>query len=326
MDGQRDVVACALDRHFDLRRRGVLGNVGQAFLQHAKHRGAVRIREVEIRLRRKDQLTRDSGAGGEVLHEPVGSRGQAQVVEHHRAQIRRYPARRRYGGVEQLLHRVELAGQRLARSGKDCVERSDVHFQRGQRLPQLVMQFASDAPLFLLACLARGQREALDFLLRLTQRFFAPDAGRDVAEDRSEELLVAFDVLRDGGFDRKFRTVGAHAVQHGLRAHSARGHRGGCEAFDMSLVRLVEALGNQHLERLADHRRPRPQEYALGRRVELHDALLLVDGDDRIHRRFDDAAHSRLDIFERAPKIVTRRLRAGTGWDSRIRIAVDLHQ
>ena len=80
-------------------------------------------------------------------------RHEAQVVEHQRAQVgRRSAASTATVLVEQRLHRARAWPRRLraARRGSLAQPR-DVHLQRGERLPELVVQLARDAALLLLA-------------------------------------------------------------------------------------------------------------------------------------------------------------------------------
>jgi hypothetical protein len=121
-------------------------------------------------------------------------------------------------------------------------------------------------------------------------------APRDVAQDHRVELVALLDVLRDRGLDRELGAVGAQRVEHRLPAHGARGHAGLPELAHVPRVGGAEALRDQHLDRLSDHRRARPAEGAFGGGVELHHALRLVHGDDRVHGRLDDAADPRLGL------------------------------
>ena len=63
-------------------------------------------------------------------------------------------------------------------------------------------------------------------------------------------------------------------------------------------VRRAEALGDEPRQRRADRLLARAAEHLLGRLVEEHDVLALVHGDDRVHRRIEDAAQPRLAARE----------------------------
>ena len=76
------------------------------------------------------------------------------------------------------------------------------------------------------------------------------------------------------------------------------------EARDVFRVVGPEALGDQHVEALPQDRVARPLECLLGRRVEDHDPLFAVDGDDRIHRGDDDLAHAGLRAIQRQDRSI----------------------
>ena len=58
-------------------------------------------------------------------------------------------------------------------------------------------------------------------------------------------------------------------------------------------MRFAEPLRNERCKRHADRLALRPAEHLLCGGIEHHDVLALVDGNDRIHRRIDDAAQLR---------------------------------
>jgi hypothetical protein len=69
----------------------------------------------------------------------------------------------------------------------------------------------------------------------------------------------------------------------------------------------VEPLRDEHLEGLSQHGAARASKHVFGGGVELHHALLPVDGDDGVHGRLDDAAHARLHF----PQPALRELAVG---------------
>jgi len=81
----------------------------------------------------------------------------------------------------------------------------------------------------------------------------------------------------------------------------------------MAPVRRPQARGDQHVEWLAEYLRSGVAERLLGGRIEHDDPLLTVNGDDRIHRRFDDVgeavarARRRLLPVRRCVRSFTRR-------------------
>jgi len=83
------------EAHLHMRRRGVFRDVGEGLLQHPEDGGGVRIGKV-LEPGPDRELARDSGAPGEILHEPVGGGGEPQVVEHQGTQVRRDAARTRW--------------------------------------------------------------------------------------------------------------------------------------------------------------------------------------------------------------------------------------
>ena len=97
----------------DLPGLGVLGDVGERFLERC---GTPPWRRGSGRSRPSSASTSshgDAGALREVVHQPLACRDQPEVVEHQRAQVRGDAPRGRHRGVEQQLHRGELAAQRL---------------------------------------------------------------------------------------------------------------------------------------------------------------------------------------------------------------------
>ncbi len=106
----------------------------------------------------------------------------------------------------------------------------------------------------------------------------------DVAHDDGGEPFFAGHALRDRGLDGEFLTIGTQRADRAERAHPATGFARRAEPADMLVVIGAEAMGNKAFERLPDRLVGGQLEHQLRGRVELDDAMVLVDRDDRIHR------------------------------------------
>nr|WP_308419599.1 hypothetical protein [Chitinimonas koreensis] len=239
----------------------------------------------------------DAGAFAEVVGQPFDAGDHAQVVEDQGPQLGGQAAGGLHGIVEQRLHAGQLALHR--RFGRQALsEPADVHLERGQRLAQLVVQLARDAALFLLAHGMGRRRHRLHLLLGVAQRLLGADPLGDVAQDHGVEACAVLLDLGDRGVDREFLAVAAQPGDDAGRAHPARADAGGAELADVLPVNGAIAVGQEPVERRADRAVARAAEHRFGGGVEQHHALRLVDGDDGIHGRFDDAADARLDIAQ----------------------------
>ncbi|MCY1009423.1 hypothetical protein OV079_28445 [Nannocystis pusilla] len=82
-------------------------------------------------------------------------------------------------------------------------------------------------------------------------------------------------------------------------AHATSGLRTRRESLDQLTMRAAEPLGDEDIERSADHLRLRVAEDLLGPLVEEGDALVLVDRDDRVRRQGDDPGELQFRQAER---------------------------
>ena len=219
--GEDHRARAALERDLHARGRGVACDVGERFLQHAEHCGRPRVGQVEL-ARAQHQLARRAGALAEVLHQPFARGGEAEVVQHQRAQVGRDAARGGDGGIEQLLHGGELVRERARRRLEVLAQPPHVDLQRRERLAQLVVQLARDAPLLLLAHRACREGEAADLLARGAQVLLGAHALGDVAQDHRVVALAALLDVRDRGVDGKLLAVAAQAPHDALAAHAPR--------------------------------------------------------------------------------------------------------
>src|SRR5262249_20245510 len=91
----------------------------------------------------------------------------------------------------------------------------------------------------------------------------------------------------DRSLDRKFQSV--HAQSRKLAEATHRPASGFAESADVLGMRGTEALRDKSAELLPHSFGSRAAEHPLGRSVEKDDALIIVHGDDRVHRRRDNA-------------------------------------
>ena len=70
---------------------------------------------------------------------------------------------------------------------------------------------------------------------------------------------------------------------------------------DVRAMHLAQSCRQQHFQRLAQHLRSRPLKDFFRRLIEQQHALLLIHGNDRVHRRFQDCAYLHLGAAQGAP-------------------------
>ncbi len=115
----------------------------------------------------------------------------------------------------------------------------------------------------------------------------------DIPQDHRGKRRAAHLHLGNGGLDGEFLPVGAQAADRPERPHAAVGDAGRLEPGDMLAMAGAMALGHQALDGRADGLRRGDAEHPFGGGIEQHDPLLLVDRDEGVHRRLDDALHSK---------------------------------
>jgi len=157
--------------------------------------------------------------------------------------------------------------------------------------PAVVVQFACDPRFLLFAHLLQVGRKLTQFFARLPLRTLRFDAFGNIAQHHCVEACVAVRDLRNGRLQRKFLAVGAQTPQHALGAHLPVGHACHPELFDVTRVRRAKPLGDEAIERRADRIHDGTAEHLFRHRIEDDDALMFVDGDDRLLRSPDDGHH-----------------------------------
>jgi hypothetical protein len=106
----------------------------------------------------------------------------------------------------------------------------------------------------------------------------------DVAEAHREDARAADGKSRDRRISGKFFAVAAQPVKR----RAAFSHVSGGETFQMPLVRSAKPLGDEHVERFADHLGARAAKYVFCAFVEKNDAPVRVDRNNRISgNRYD---------------------------------------
>src|SRR5260221_875440 len=153
-----------------------------------------------------------------------------------------------------------------------------------------------------------GQGSGALEALRAQQLSFGATLLGDVAQDDGEELLAADLDLGDRGFDRELLAVRAQTEQRVEPTHRTARDVGLAEGADVSRMRGAESPRNEAIERLAERFSGRGAERLFRRAVEHENTLVLVDGDDGVHSRADDAGEQRLAVV-------------GDGAGERIRLA-----
>src|SRR2546430_706644 len=155
---------------------------------------------------------------------------------------------------------------------------------RGQRCPQLVRQrsqeFVFDAvgDFGLGSCfMLSGQKPFALFLGTLTPR--------DVAQNYRVKLLTLNFDLRNRSFNRKFLAARANPGKRSERAHRPLGYAGLSKRANVFMVNATQTFGNEAIDGLTDSLGSRTPEHLFGGGIKYGDALVLIDGNNRIHGR-----------------------------------------
>ncbi len=119
----------------------------------------------------------------------------------------------------------------------------------------------------------------------------------DVTQDQRVDRLAARVRLGQAGLDGKDLAVGAHGLV--TLGHPDRRLRrpSRCVPAHVLGQHLAQALRKESFAGLADGRAGRISKHPLGGAVEQGDATVLVDRDDRVHRRFKDVSQPFLVFF-----------------------------
>ena len=159
---------------------------------------AVATLAVQARVDRRERAhgARGPGARLELLRLPLDGRDEPEVVEHAGAKLGGDPPYLLDDLVGHLRHRRQLRQQRLLRELarlRATDDPGDVHLERGERLPELVVDLARNAGALVLAHRLDVRRELAELVLQL------PALDRDPRDVRGalEDLHV---VVERGGF------------------------------------------------------------------------------------------------------------------------------
>ena len=109
----------------------------------------------------------------------------------------------------------------------------------------------------------------------------------------------------------EFAILGAGAIGSILAAHLARGDRSARELVHLAPVVGAESLGEQDVERLADHLLGRVAEDLARAAVEQHDPVPRIDGNDSVLGDVEDFGQP---IGRNAHR---NQVKLGAGWGSR---------
>jgi hypothetical protein len=121
----------------------------------------------------------------------------------------------------------------------------------------------------------------------------------DVAQEPGEGPHAARGQRRDHELDRKLGAIGANRMR--FRAPQGDARLAALEvALDAATMRFAKARRDDALDhRCADRLGARLAEHRLGRRIELDDAPVTINGDDGIERRIDDRPKRLLALPQR---------------------------
>ena len=158
----------------------------------------------------------------------------------------------------------------------------------------------------------RCRKDAIEQFVVLLQRLLRLDPLRNVAQHHAEQPLPRPFDLRNRGVDREFPAVDPPSDYLAKAPHAAIGDPRARIVPDVCVVRLEVALRNQHGDRRAQQLRFAVAEHSLDRGVDERDFMALVDGDDGVRRRCDDAGQALLGVLALGD-VARRRRGGGTG-------------
>src|SRR5215510_13414824 len=136
---------------------------------------------------------------------------------------------------------------------------------------------------------APGERADAFHSLRAQELGFETLLIADVADDGGEELVSVFVDLRNRRLDRELLAVGPQTEKRARLSHRPLRHVRFAEDADVLAMRRAEPPRDKAVQALSQGLGRRAAEHLLSRRVEKHDALILIDGNDRVHRRGKNA-------------------------------------
>src|SRR5262249_47994790 len=126
-------------------------------------------------------------------------------------------------------------------------------------------------------------------LLAFPYRVFSLVTLGSVSNKKGEEVPAPRFNLRDGRFYREFFASGTQSPQCTQVAQSTIRDSAFARAADTGAVFSAEAFRNETLNGIPHYFICRAAEHVLRGSVEQHDPLSIIDSDDRVHRRLNDA-------------------------------------
>ncbi len=118
----------------------------------------------------------------------------------------------------------------------------------------------------------------------------------DIGHRRQHQTVLFARHRAQGDLRRKLRSVLAPPRQ--IEVHADQPHSGRlCIQAPVPLMHRPQALGQQHLQRIADELRARIAEHHFGVRIDQHDTAFGVDHDHAAGRRLDDFLEHALQAF-----------------------------
>src|ERR1700677_4645493 len=133
-------------------------------------------------------------------------------------------------------------------------------------------------------------------LLGLTQFILCSLAHADIPEDDGVELFRGRFHLRDRGLNWKFFSVRPDPHQRSGRVHRTTGNSCLPKAPNVFPMSFMESIWNELVDTLPEGLCCRAAEDLLCGSVEDDDLLFVIDRNDRVHRRTDDADQPLLAI------------------------------
>ena len=118
----------------------------------------------------------------------------------------------------------------------------------------------------------------------------------DVPQNHGEQFRSAVLGLGNRSFDGKLLTTGAHPEDGAKGVRPSVRHVRLAKFSDVSRVCGAKPLRDKPIQRLAEHFRSAIAEHLLRCSVEDHDALLLVHGNNAVHRGADNAGEPLLAL------------------------------
>ena len=264
--------------HLNVRCVGVLRYVGQRLLHDPKRCGGIGLCQVDVIS--CHQFARYTAALGEVVHQPLNGGNQAQVIQQQWPQVCCDAPRGGDCHIHQVAHFIQFGGYLYRAVPIMLTHPVDVHFERGERLGQVVMQFTRDARLLAL-------KDSVGFVGEGVKLRFGAHPLADIAQDDGEQFALGGVQLRNGGLNRKFLAIGAQAIKHCCVTHAPRGAAGAFKLPHMHGVSGAKAQWHQLIKAHARHVGTTAAKHLLSSLVIEHDTVRGIQRNDGVHRRIE---------------------------------------